>query len=766
MHLKRLEINGFKSFGNKSTFLFDAPITGIVGPNGSGKSNVVESLRFVLGEQSMKSLRGGSSTDLIFKSPTGKTVQRASVSLVFDNKDRKFQLASGTQTLDVNFDEIELSREVFSDGASTYRINGTPVRLKDILELIGSVNIGPSGHHIISQGEADRLLTASPRDRKGMLEEALGLKIYHYRITESAKKLEKSRGHLREVRLLARELEPHLKYLKKQVEKLDQAENTRATLVSRTANFNNQYQDFITLERSKIEQSKNILDDEFLKLEEEEKSFAHFEVTTPEAESLAKENLLKELSLLEQEEREFTRTSGKIEAGIERIERELNKIKNTPQKTVPTSIATNRVHGLLSKLRQLLGGASSQSSVSGFLDLVREVETELHSFEEELMMVGNEIVDTTDLVAEFEQLKQELTEIEEKLGLVARERSRVQKEMSDLELLGRERLEASRDNERKIGVIKGRKAELTGQISMLMRRMDDLVFQQENYARIVLEITELAGDLDTQEQVADLPKIENFNQEMRELDRLKIKFEELGGGVGIEARTEFESTQERKEFLEKEILDSETACGELDKLLGELNEKLEKEFTSGLSKINGAFHTFFINMFGGGGAEVRLVPLKSRKSRMTQSLRGDESTEPESYEPSEETEILENDDDEPVEYGVEVRVQLPRKRVQDLTMLSGGERSLTSIALLFALSQVNPPPFVVLDETDAALDESNSRKYGAMLRELSQKAQLMVVTHNRETMVSAHQLFGVTLGTDGASQVLSVKLDQAEKYAK
>jgi chromosome segregation protein len=193
MQLKRLEVVGFKSFGNKAVFRFDAPITSIVGPNGSGKSNVVESIRFVLGEQSMKSLRGGSTSDLIFKSPNGRTMQRAAVSLVFDNRNRNFQLQSGSATIDVDFDEIELMREVYGDGSSSYRINGTVVRLRDILELIGSVNIGPSGHHIISQGEADRLLTASLRDRKAMLEEALGLKVYQYRIAESQRKLDKSR---------------------------------------------------------------------------------------------------------------------------------------------------------------------------------------------------------------------------------------------------------------------------------------------------------------------------------------------------------------------------------------------------------------------------------------------------------------------------------------------------------------------------------------------------------------------------------------------
>jgi chromosome segregation protein len=130
------------------------------------------------------------------------------------------------------------------------------------------------------------------------------------------------------------------------------------------------------------------------------------------------------------------------------------------------------------------------------------------------------------------------------------------------------------------------------------------------------------------------------------------------------------------------------------------------------------------------------------------------------------SEISEEDDDTPTEQGIDIDVSLPRKKVKDLEMLSGGERSLTSIALLFALSQVNPPPFLVLDETDAALDEANSKKYGDMIENLAQQTQLMVVTHNRETMSRADILYGVTLGSDDCSTLLSIKFEEAVKVAK
>ena len=205
--LKRLEMHGFKSFAKRTVLEFNAPVTAIVGPNGSGKSNVVEAIRFVLGEQSSKSLRSKSGADLIFKgSRLTPKMNRASITIVFDNTNRMFQLPN----LALDFDEVSISREVFPDGTNTYSINGSEVRMRDIHELIASVHIGSSGHHIISQGEADRLLNAKPAERREILEEALGLRLYHYRINESTKKLEKTREHIKEIESLRRELAPHM----------------------------------------------------------------------------------------------------------------------------------------------------------------------------------------------------------------------------------------------------------------------------------------------------------------------------------------------------------------------------------------------------------------------------------------------------------------------------------------------------------------------------------------------------------------------------
>jgi len=230
----------------------------------------------------------------------------------------------------------------------------------------------------------------------------------------------------------------------------------------------------------------------------------------------------------------------------------------------------------------------------------------------------------------------------------------------------------------------------------------------------------------------------------RNIERLKIRLEEAGEGSGSDIRKEYEDMQERDKFLEKEMTDLGKSVADLEALIAELKTKIDAEFKSGVEKINTEFKELFALMFGGGTASLKVVKEEKRK-------RGEE---------------LEEEDPEEEQEGIDISVNLPQKKVKELNALSGGERSLVSIALLFAMSQVNPPPFLILDETDAALDEANSRKYGDMLEKLSRHSGLIVVTHNRETMSRAGVLYGVTIGADGASKLLSVKLAEAEAIAK
>jgi chromosome segregation protein len=233
----------------------------------------------------------------------------------------------------------------------------------------------------------------------------------------------------------------------------------------------------------------------------------------------------------------------------------------------------------------------------------------------------------------------------------------------------------------------------------------------------------------------------------KELERMKLRLEEAGAAGGEELLKEYRDAAARDEFLRKEMGDLDTSAGTLRELIADLERKVGERFGEGLKKINEAFNELFAAMFGGGRASLSLTKIEKRRRASDEELL-DIGEAPA----------------EQAEDGVEVTVELPRKRVAGLMQLSGGERSLVSIALLFAMSRVAPPPFVILDETDAALDEANSRRYGDMIEKLAERSQLVLITHNRETMSRASALYGVTAGAAGSS-LLSVKFDDAAAMA-
>ncbi len=741
MRVKKLVSTGFKSFARKTELSFDTPITAIVGPNGSGKSNVVESIRFVLGEQSMKSLRGKGGVDLIFKGSNqiGK-MNRAQVLLTFDNNDRIFTLQTENKELSLDFNEIEIGREVFADGTNCYTINGNEVRHKDVLELIASVNIGSSGHHIISQGEADRLLSAHPRERKTMLEEALGLKVYHYRLKETSRKLDKTRDNMKETELLRREIAPHLRFLKKQVEKFEQAEGIRTELHALSGQYLSRQRAYLNATTSSLfarEQTLNADKARLLKqISDVEAMVAAHEQPT-ETDAIASARSKKnDLEIARQElERKLGRVEGMIEA-----------VSSKPvAKTDDAPIVRADFNKLSIEISDLIDQTEQSSDVETLRSCLMRIRERLQSFVPQHVSV---VPAHDTLIEEYAELKKALEEEIAGINEKARELSAA---IADMEREAESARRALRDDERSLYEHRASLESITRELSSVGSQRIALADQEQRLVEEEQELVILLGNI---EQATDVVEsISPIEQETlrRQMERLKIKLEELGGGSGTEIINEFRETQERDAFLERELGDLSESIAKLETLMDELHETLARDFKVGLVKINTRFAELFGAMFGGGRAVLEEVVIEKRKKKAVDDEEGMDIDE-------EESGIKET--------GIDIRVSLPRKKVSDLEMLSGGERSLTSIALLFALSQVNPPPFLVLDETDAALDEANSRKYGDMIETLSKSSQLIVVTHNRETMSRAHVLYGVTLGSDDSSKLLSVKLEDAVKIAK
>jgi chromosome segregation protein len=746
MTLKRLEMHGFKSFAKKAVFDFSAPVTAIVGPNGSGKSNVVEAIRFVLGEQSSKSLRSKSGADLIFKgsSQIGK-MSRASVAITFDNTERIFNLPTlDQQNLSLDFDEITLSREVFADGGNTYAINGNEVRLKDIHELIASVNIGSSGHHIISQGEADRLLNAKPLERREMLEESLGLKLYQYRIKEAERKLDKTREHMREAESLRRELAPHIKFLKKQVEKIEKARELEQTL-------KDHYGTYLVSEQTVIARIQQVLQGERVqlaqRLEAMNQSLAQATQEREASSALEQEktiaHLRESMRDIARKREEASRHMGRIEGMIESAER----LVTTPGKPGVPTIPVEELEQFVQRLEQEV----QQGSLSEVRALLETLKTYLHGKKGTPATVEKVVIDTT----EFEQTRHTLIQTIQQLDTEAQQ---YETQIRDLEQSITDARSQVADRERAFYELQARKNELRIEETLLETKEQQLLERTHALTEEYIQAEHFVGSRIIDMKQVYLAEEESVDESLlrsmhHDIERMKIRLEDMGGGGGTDVVAEHDETIARDAFLEKEIHDLTAAVTSLEETIKNLREKLGEEFHAGITKINKEFETFFRLMFGGGEAQLSLVTLEKKKKKSD-------------LESTEEQESLEEEEEVPTEQGIDIDVSLPRKKVKDLEMLSGGERSLTSIALLFALSQVNPPPFLVLDETDAALDEANSKKYGDMIENLARQTQLMVVTHNRETMSRADILYGVTLGGDDCSTLLSIKFEEAVKVAK
>ncbi len=745
MYLKSLEINGFKSFSKKSLLTFDDQISGIVGPNGSGKSNIAEAFRFVLGEQSFKSMRGKRGEDLIFSGNNNIPKQnRAGVKIIFDNSDKK---------LPVDFDEVSLERVVHRDGVNEYFINNSPVRLKDINELLASANIGSSGHHIISQGEADKILNASVKDRKEILEESLGLKIFQYKKRESEKKLAKTESNIEQVESLKREIAPHLKYLKKQVEKIEEGKKFKAELLDFYKIYLKIESDYLKLEKDRL---AKITDEPKKQLSNIELELINLE---KEHESQENNELINKIKSTENQltdvygkKNDFSRKIGQLEGQINSLKRLKEKQSAVNQNQEQITLASDEVNNLksfvnsieenfedhlqlkeklsnlISFLKKILHSKNEDQNIVLYDEEIKNAETELHELNlenEKVLSQESEIREKlTVLKSELEKDKNSSLDVERKIISLMSEKNNLQKIISE-NAIDEDNLQ--RDSELF-------KEELTESVVLVSREVLD-------YEGI--DITEFQNE-----------SREDQNARRKKLERMKIKVEETVGYINNDAIKEFEEITERDKFLTNEIMDLESSASSLKELIEDLNVQIQEKFHEGLLKINKEFQHFFELMFGGGNAKLELIKIKNKVKKEVDIFSEDVDFEAEMEE-----------ENESQQEGVDIGVNLPRKKVRDLMMLSGGERALTSIALLFAISQVNPPPFIILDETDAALDEANSRKYGDMISNLSEYSQLILITHNRETMSRAGILYGVTM-TSGVSQLLSIAFDEGLEYAK
>ncbi|MDP2648740.1 MAG: AAA family ATPase [bacterium] len=732
MYLKSIELSGFKSFGKKTEFIFGSPIVGIVGPNGSGKSNVAEAFRFVLGEQSMKSMRSRKGEDLIWGgSPSLSRQNRASIRVVFDNS---------TRLLDIDFKEVVVERVVYRDGQNEYIMNGTQVRLKDVIRLLAGANIGGSGYQIISQGEADRILNASPRERREMVEDALGLKLYQHKKAESERKLEETARNIEKTKSLRREIAPHLTFLRSQVEKIEKAREMKEELAHKLNNYLAREHAWIVQEDARLLQEAH----------EQEKELKQLSIRVSEARGKRGAGGERVLSELHDKigEREAKLAEARRES--ERLTRELGRAEGAAKANTVTTeqlVAIPHVRTFAREVSEDLAGAEREGDVQIIRNKLAQVRERIRAFVEGLSGSAPETHEESE--QQVRALDASLKRVREEEGLLGGELENLRKELSQVREAG---FAAERDLIALESGVREAQSALSGvQNARAVIREARTRFEDE-----VREGIALVGEAVHGWERAEIPEgalsEDRHTQEKRrrEIERLKIKIEESGVGNGDTIVREFKQTKERDEFLDRELADLEASEHKLKDIIADLERTIDERFRDGLKHINTALGDFFTRLFGGGAAKLEIEnPRRIRRAE-------DDDMDEEDF----------LEEEQELYAGLSISVSLPRKKVRGLEVLSGGERALTSIALIFSMSQVNPPPFLILDETDAALDEANSKRYADMIRELGKKSQLIVITHNRATMAAAGELYGVTMSGDGVSKVLSVKLEEAEKVAK
>jgi len=734
--LRRLELNGFKSFAGKTVLEFPAGIVAIVGPNGSGKSNIVDALRWLLGERDAKNLRGAKVEDLIFAGTQKRArVGMANASLHFENKHKFFP---------VDFEEVVVTREIRRDGQSKYFLNKSEILLRDLVDFFAKARLGSRGLIIIGQGDSDLFIRSTPLERREMIEEILGLREYQLKKADAERRLKNSKINLDKVTALIEEIMPHLRSLKRQTSRWER----RGALEEELKSLENQ---FFGSQFHELREKAGLVN---AKMGEHQKQF----------------------DVLEKQRTAARSRQAEIEASQPEEKKDLAKIKGDIQRLLEQRSSIQKDVGRLEAQIELAQSGGTVSSggynVERLLTLVKRIKEELQRAADEDMVEVHatiesiiEEIDTTleekaetkkqeipsGLRTQFEKLNKDLQALEgELIGLREKEKSfeasqegfyatfkaavaEVQAVSQKIDAWEREHREYSLEKER------------------IDLRREEIVRQAEQAGRRAEEFAAARGG-DIQNEMGGMGEME------RKIFRLRGDLASIGE-VDQALMKEAQDTEARYEFLLKESEDLTKAVNDLTGLMQELSEKIKNEFDKSLTKINDEFDKFFGLMFGGGTA--RLKVLKPKIPAIDASSDEDDAA----------TETV-SDADEGEELftfekagGVEIEIKLPRKKVTSLDMLSGGERSLVGIAALFAMVSVSPPPFLVLDEIDAPLDERNARRFGEMLKEFSKSTQFVVVTHNRATMEAAEILYGVTLDEDGSSKVVSLKFEAVEASA-
>ena len=720
--MKSLELNGFKSFASKTLLEFPAGLTAVVGPNGAGKSNLIDAIRWLLGEREAKNLRSAKAEDLIFNgTPKKPRMSLAQAGLHFDNNSGFFP---------VDFKEVSIIRRVGRDGVSQYFLNKAEVRLKDVIDFFSRSRLGTKGLSIINQGDSDLFVKASPEERRIMIEEILGLREYQIKKIEAERKLKNTSFNLEKVRAMIGEVAPRLRMLKRQTNKWLKRLDLQKELEELENNYFSYKLNEIETSQSKINPILKSLE---AQIDEQEKELKILESEIKKIESQPKEEY-QEIKKIKNQQSKLLLERSQIQKELGRLEAKLEFLA-VSQKDDGRVFKNEDLLGLINKTRESLEKCLVQLNFENLKEIVKTLIKKIDDFlspDENNVLKPQELTDLEELKnnleTTFNNLEKELRKLEEQETKFTTGLEKFNKKFQE----AFESVEAKRKELRNL---EEEKNKVLFEKEKLNLKLQDLENQLRQIGRKLEEFQSMEVQLPYTE--VELPEIE------KRMLKLRAELAAIGE-IDESLVREAQEVENHYDFLTSQSKDLDKAIIDLKNLIKELNEKIHFEFNSSLKLINEEFNKFFRLMFGGGNAKLKVTSLKLKVSVNNDTITRDSNEEPN------------NSGNDEISTGVDIDLSLPKKKISTLEMLSGGERSLVSIAALFALISISPPPFLVLDEIDAALDENNSKRFANLVKEFSKKTQFIIVTHNRAVMEAADVLYGITMGEEGTSKVLSL----------
>jgi len=794
MEFKKIQLNGFKSFAEKTNFLIEDGLTGIVGPNGCGKSNIVESLRWCMGETSAKSMRGSGMEDVIFSGTSNKpskNIAEVSISLSNENKDGPFQYKE--------LDEIQIRRKIEKDKGSKFYINDKEVRAKDAQMFFADLSTGAHSPSIISQGRIGALVTAKPVDRRAILEEAAGISGLHARRHEAELRMGAAENNLKRADELRRQQEKQLAGLQKQAEEAakykfvsEEIKKIEAGLyylrlkdIENEINLENQINNDAGSEVKKFNDKIEELEKQ-INLETEKVN----PVRNKNIENISKiQRLNLELKSLDEENERITEEITNIKSSLKTIDEDIDREKSIvidansnekrlkeekhelieidskyydteKQSNEDLDAAKNKLNLGIDKVKELINAQKNDEAIT-ILDSckiiieeyadsysknqnikkesvkrnerIKIIEKEIESWKNLLMNSEKMINELNErkqkLINKLEELEKQPQSQAEKKGQISESLRLAEKEKQENEIIIEEtdikisnlNSELNKTKEDTIQ-IRERKASSGATIEGLKKRKNDLLDRVE---------TELGLNENNILEFSNLEKNEEFPDAVTQeelLDKKKRAREKLGS-VNLRADEETEKYESEIKKMEQDRQDLVTAIIKLKESINELNRKGRERLLEAFERVNRKFNEVYTKLFNGGNAKLELV-----------------------------------DSDDPLDAGLELLVSPPGKRLQSITLLSGGEQALTALSLIFAVFLSNPSPICVLDEVDAPLDDANVTRFCNLLYELTKitSTRFIIVTHHALTMSKMDRLYGITMPEKGISQLVAVDLQKAE----